>query len=73
MVQYISICKFTLHLLVILLTSHGIPGQVDAGGLLAQVTKIRPVAFSASTCPGKHVELQPDSKHLNVFPEFHCT
>ena len=23
-------------------------------------------------CPGKHAELQPDSKHLNGFPGFHC-
>ena len=47
--------------------------QVDAGGLWTQVTAITPVALSASTCPGKHAELQPDSKHLNGFPGFNCT
>ena len=45
--------------------------QVDAGGLWTQVSAITPVALSASTCPGKHAELQPDSEHLNGFPGFH--
>ena len=41
--------------------------QVDAGGLWTQVTAITPVALRASTCPGKHAELQPDSQHLTAF------
>ena len=33
----------------------------------------RSVALRASICPGKHAELQPDSKHFNGFPGFCCT